>query len=106
MAKSLVPILQSLTSNQHTVVSSFSFAEKITNTSFPRSTVMFSFDVASLFTNILLDETVNVILDSFFIEADVISFNGWSYNRIHFKNLLEFTVKDNNFFLIITCMSR
>ena len=97
LAKFLVPILQPLTSNQYTVNSSFSFVKEITSTSFPHSTVMISFDVSSLFTNIPLDETVNIILDSLFSEINIITSNGCSFNRAHSKKLLEFAVKDNNY---------
>ena len=86
-----------LTSNQYTVNSSFSFVKEITNTTFSQGTVMVSFDVSSLFTNIPLDETINIILDNLFSETDVISFNGCSFNKAHFKKLLEFAVKNNNF---------
>ena len=98
LAKFLVPILQPLTSNQYTVNSSFSFVKEITSTSFPHSTVMISFDVSSLFTNISLDETVNIILDSLFSEINTITSNGCSFTRAHFKKLLEIAVKDNCIF--------
>ena len=94
LATFLVSMLQPLTSSQYTVDSSFSFVNEITNTSFLHSTVMVSLDVDCLFTSIPLDETVN--LDSLFSETDVISFNGSSFNKAHFKKLLEFAVKDNN----------
>ena len=58
---------------------------------------MISFDVSSLFINIPLDDTVNIILDSLFSEINTITSNGCSFNRAHFKKLLEFAVKDNNF---------
>ena len=97
LAKFLVPILQPITSNQYTVNSSFSFVKEITNTTFSHGTVMVSFDVSSLFTNIPLDETISIILDNLFCETDAISFNGCSFNKAHFKKLLEFAVKNNNF---------
>ena len=70
LAKFLVPMLQSLTSNQYTVDSSFSFAKEITDISFPHNTGMVSFDASSLFTNIPLDETANIIQDSLFSENE------------------------------------
>ena len=48
LAKSLVPALQSLTSNRYTVDSSFSFVKETTNTSLPCSTVMVSCEVSRL----------------------------------------------------------
>ena len=97
LAKFLVPILQPITSNQYTVNSSFSFVKEITHTTFSHGTVMVSFDVSSLFTNIPLDETISIILDNLFCETDAISFNGCSFNKAHFKKILEFAVKNNNF---------
>ena len=58
---------------------------------------MVSYDVSSLFTNIPLDETINIILDDLFSETDVLSFNGCSFGKAHFKEHLEFAVKNNNF---------
>ena len=71
LAKFLVPMLQPLTSNQYTVNSSFSFAKEITDTSFSNDTVMVSCDVSSLFTNIPLDKTINIMLDDLFCGTDV-----------------------------------
>ena len=58
LAKFLVPILKSLTSNEYTVKESFAFAEEIVeqNSEF----FMRSLDVDSLFTNILLEETIDI----------------------------------------------
>ena len=59
LAKFLVPLLCSITSNQYTVKDSFSFAKEIANLSFPNVT-MASFDVKSLYTNIPLEETISI----------------------------------------------
>ena len=53
--------------------------------------------VSSLFTNIPLDKTVNIILDSLPSETDIFSFHSCSFNRTHFKKLLELSVKDDDF---------
>ena len=49
------------------------------------------------FTNIPLYETVNFILDSLFSETHVFIVNGCSFNKAHFKKLLGFAIKNNNF---------
>ena len=62
LAKFLVPILSPLTVNEFTVHDSFLFAEEVAN--FDANCIMASLDVESLFTNILIDETIeNCITD-------------------------------------------
>jgi len=51
--------------------------------------IMTSFDVTSLFTNVPVDFTINLILDSVFFRSD--EFNG--LNRRRMKKLLEWVVK-------------
>ena len=96
LAKFLVPILQPHTSNQYTVHSSFSFVKEIIGYTPSANTVMVSFDVASLFTNIPLDDTVHISLDGLFMEADTINLSNCSFNRSQFKKL-GFAVKGNHF---------
>ena len=97
--------MQLLPSSQYTVKSSFSFAKEIPSTTFPHSTFMVSFDVSSLFTNIPLDETVNIVLDSLFSETDVIALVVPLKGLIlrNFLNLLSKTITS---LVIINCMSR
>ena len=70
LAKFLVPILSSLTSNNYTVVDSFSFSEEVP--SFDDSLFMASLDVESLFTNIPLSETIDICIESLFENTDQI----------------------------------
>ena len=57
-AKFLVPILESLTSNKYTIKDSFAFAEEIVEQD--SEFFMGSLDVDSLFTNIPLEENINI----------------------------------------------
>ena len=66
LANFLVPILQPLTGNQYTVYSSLSFVDEITQLTLSHGAVMVSFDIASFFINIPLEEIVNIILDNLF----------------------------------------
>ena len=59
LAKYLVPLLTSITTNQYTVQDSFSFAKEINQLSL-QDTYMASFDIKSLYTNIPLDETIDI----------------------------------------------
>jgi len=97
LAKFLVPILQPLTCNQYTVHSSFSFVDEITQLTLSHDAVLVSFDVASLFTNIPLDETVNIILDNLFSGTDEVQVENCVFSKPQFKKLLEFAVKSNHF---------
>ena len=58
---------------------------------------MVSFDVASIFTNIPLDETVNIILDNLFSGTDEVQVENCVFSKPQFKKLLEFAVKNNHF---------
>ena len=58
LAKFLVPKLSSVTFNEFTVKDSFAFAEEIVHQDSKLS--MGSLDVDSLFTNIPLEETINI----------------------------------------------
>ena len=64
LAKFLVPILESLTTNEYTIKASFTFAEELQ--SFHSKLVMASFDIESLFTDIPLQETIDVWVENLF----------------------------------------
>ena len=55
---------------------------------------MVSFDVESLFTNILLDETIGIITDRLFQGLD----NFFGYTKKHFNELLTLAVKDTPYY--------
>ena len=65
LAKFLVPLLEPLTKNDYTVKNSFEFVEETSQLKLDKC-VMASFDIESLFTNIPIDETINIICDSIF----------------------------------------
>ena len=58
LAKYLVPILESLPNNKYTVKDSFNFATEIVEQD--SSNFMGSLDIDSLFTNIPLEETIEI----------------------------------------------
>ena len=55
---------------------------------------MVSLDIESLFTNIPVEETIDIILDKIFTEPDLIYHN---FNRTNFKKLIELAVLDTAF---------
>ena len=97
IAKFLVPILQPFTSGPYTVKDSFSFVKEITSFHTDSDCVMASFDVSSLFTNVPLNECVNICCDLLFKDSDLISFNECKFTREQFHKLLNLAVKDNHF---------
>ena len=58
LAKFLVPILEPLTANEYTIKDSFTSVEELQ--SFDSKLVMASFDIELLFTNIPLQETIDL----------------------------------------------
>ena len=91
LASYLVRVLQPISTNQFTVKDSFSFAEW-TKTYNHNGEYMCSFDVSSLFTNVPLDETIQICLDKLYALA-----NPPKLPRSVFKNLLVFATKRSHF---------
>ena len=66
IAKFLLPFLEPLTSNQFTVKDSFSFVEEIRKIHNSENFYMASFDVKFLFTNVPLDETIDIAANNLY----------------------------------------
>ena len=92
LAKYLVPKLASITANEFSVKDSFCFAEEIVNQN--SNFIMGSLDVDSLFTNIPLEETINICCDTLFKETDIYE----GYSKSEFKTLLSLASKESYFF--------
>ena len=96
LAKIFVPILAPLTTNEFTVVNSQSFVDSLRDVADTENLYLSSFDVSNLFTNVPLDETINICLDSFYTGSnDTII----GLPRNLFKQFLELSVK-NSFFCV------
>ena len=91
LAKFFVPILQDFTVNEYTVNDSFSFCKEIKNQD--SSLFMTSFDIQSLFTDIPLDETINICVDRAFQNKRKVK----GLLKRHFKQLLTLAVKSSCF---------
>ena len=65
LAKTFIPFLSHLTTNQYTLKDSFQLAELIQHISFPQS-FLTSFDITNLFTNVPIKETINIITSKLF----------------------------------------
>ena len=92
-AKFLVPILSPLTTNEFTVKNSIEFAKELTSAKFSDDVFLASFDVKSLFTNIPLDETIEICIK----ECDRLNLTPCGLTRKQFKTLLELSVKESVF---------
>ena len=103
LAKYLVPILSPLTKNQYTIPSTLNFAKELVNldlSSHSSEVVFASFDVTSLFTNIPVHETIDIILDRLFKDKDFISDHyesPFALKREQVKELLQLASLDNHF---------
>ena len=91
LAKCLVCKLSSITFNEIIVKDSFAFAEKIVHQD--SKLFMGSLDVDSLFTNIPLEETINICTNLLYNNEDVIE----GINKSEFKNLLSLATQESYF---------
>ena len=91
LASYLVGILQPISTNQHTVKDSFSFADWAKNYNHSNG-IMCSLDVSSLFTNVPLDETIRICLDKLYSLSDPPTLP-----RAVLQKLLEFATKKSHF---------
>ena len=91
LASYLVGILQPISTNQHTVKDSFSFADWA-KTYKHNNGIMCSLDVTSLFTNVPLDETIQICLDRLYSLPDPPQLP-----RSVLKDLLQFATKKSHF---------
>lgn len=89
LSKFLVPVLSPITTNQYTVKDSFSFAKELCKLNVGACHLA-SFDVTSLFTNIPLNETVNICTDNLFKDQDTIL----GFSKEQFHKLLSMAVND------------
>ena len=93
LSKFLVPILSPLTKNDYTVSNSYEFVNLVRDFSHKDDYFMVSYDVESLFTNIPLQETIDICLDSLFVSCDRVL----NITRNFFKSFLELSVLNSYF---------
>ena len=89
LAKFLVPILEPLTTNEYTIKDSFTFAEELQ--SFDSKLVMASFDIESLFTNIPLQETIDLCVENLFQDRTHVD----NLSKDSFRELLTRTISES-----------
>ena len=91
LAKFLVPTLKSLSSNESTVKNLFAFAEGILEQD--SACFMGSLDVDFLFTNIPLEETIDICTNTLFENTEKVE----GLSKIEFKELLSLATKESYF---------
>ena len=89
LAKFLVSVLKSLTSNEFTVMEWFAFAEELVDQDFEFS--MGGVDVDLFFTNISLEETIDIYANTIFEHNERVE----SLSKMKFKELLSLTSKES-----------
>nr|XP_027208585.1 uncharacterized protein LOC113802249 [Penaeus vannamei] len=84
-----IPILKRLTLNQYTIQNTFIFVQKLIEIPHAKDYVLASFGVTNLFTNVPLDETIDIIMNSLFDKSDKVL----GFHRMYFKKLLDIATK-------------
>jgi hypothetical protein len=98
ISKFLIPLLQDCTINQYTLQNSYDFFHSITDFTSNKPFFLASFDVTSLFTNIPVDETIDIVCNQIFQTVNL--HNGLTLKE--FKDLLTVACKES-FFLFDNC---
>ena len=94
IVKFFIPFLIPISMNSFIIKDSFSFVQELLNIDTNTDNVfMASFDIASLFTNISVDETIEIISNHLF--AHCMYFEG--FDRLQFTKLLSLSVKNCHF---------
>ena len=91
LEKNLLTILTLLTQNEHIITDSFHFAEEICKQD--HNFYVASLDVASLFTNIPLDETLDICIHSLYKDDEITP----KIPKDIFRNLLTVATKESFF---------
>jgi hypothetical protein len=68
LAKWLEEKLKPLSINEYTITDAFDFADEIRNLSVNEDDILVSYDVTALFTNVPLDETINILVNKAFTD--------------------------------------
>ena len=90
-AKLFAPVLKDFTLSEYTLSDSFSFSDEIQEKD--NNLYMESFDIESLFTNIPLDETINICVNNVFGNNKRVK----GHLKKDFKQLLTLSVKSSCF---------
>ena len=91
LAKFFVPILNSITSNEYTIKDSFDFSSDILEQN--ANLYMASLDIDSLFTNLPLDETIDICIENIFQNKNTVN----NFDKNNFRKMLTLATKESYF---------
>ena len=83
--------------NDHTISDIFEFAENICKTKINSSDILVSYDVTALFTNVPVDETIDIIVDIAFEDNWFNKTQKLDLTKTEFKELLVIAAKNQLF---------
>ena len=93
LARFLIGLMDSLVRNEYTVNNTYDFKEELKSLEYPEEIFMASFDITSLFTNVPVRETIDIVLNSLYEGQETVH----NICKSQFKKLLELCVSDNHF---------
>ena len=91
LAKFFVPILNSITSNEYTIKDSFDFSSDILEQN--ANLYMASLDIDSLFTNLPLNETIDICIENIFQNKNTVN----KFDKNNFRKMLTLATKESYF---------
>ena len=97
LAKWLEDKLKPLSYNRYSILDIFEFAEEIRAKGINEDDILVSYDVASLFTNVPLDETIGILVDKAFKDNWFDSQYNLNISRQDLTDLLNIATKDQLF---------
>ena len=89
--------MQPLSCNQYTVKDIFEFVNEVQNLEINRGNILVSYDVTSLFTNVPLDETIQILADKAFHDNWFNKTNELNLSRDQLLELLNAATKNQLF---------
>ena len=93
LAKYLIRFMQPLAVNEYTLNNSYEFKEQISQLEFQDEVYLASLDITSLFTNVPVRETVDILLNSLFMSVETVG----NLTKNNFRKLLELCISDSHF---------
>ena len=94
LGKHIVPLISHLADNQYSLKNSYDFADTLRILNDANNSFMCSLDISSLYTNIPVAETIDLILNKLYVN-NTATYNG--IRRDNFRKLLELSLSDTYF---------
>jgi hypothetical protein len=95
LGKQLLPLISHLSTNTYSLQNSYDFSTTIQNIPEASKLFMCSLDIQSLYTNVPVKETIEIILSKLYDNNSIALYEGFSEQQ--FKKLLELSLQDTYF---------